>query len=258
MKKYVGIDVSKRDFHACFNGLCNIKKFDNSHDGILGFLTYLKIHKFSCLNTLIGLESTGSYHLQLSFLATKAGYTVNVINPLITRKQNKAAVRSVKTDLHDASLVRICTINGAGHPFRDTETSLVLKTLVRQRSKFAMLRLHAVFRQEEVNLRESYINNEISKANGDLVKFLDEKIKFLDRRMAVFEPELQKLLRSIPGIGPQTAATCIAEIGDIHRFPNPKTLTAYIGLDSRVYESGTSRQRLYYQKRQQNITYALL
>ncbi len=47
------------------------------------------------------------------------------------------------------------------------------------------------------------------------------------------------LLRSIPGVGPLTAATLQAEIGDIKRFPSVKQLTAFAGLDSSVYESGT-------------------
>lgn len=48
------------------------------------------------------------------------------------------------------------------------------------------------------------------------------------------------LLRSIPGVGPLTAATILGEIGDIQRFPSAKQLTAYAGLDASVFESGTT------------------
>jgi len=240
MKKYIGIDVSKRDFHACFSENGDVTKFDNTQLGIENFIHFLLKNRLARKSTLIALESTGSYHLQLSFLATKAGCTVNVINPLITSRQSKSAVRSVKTDIHDAGLIRLCAINGAGHPFHDTAFSLALKTLVRQRAKFSMLRLQAKLRQEEVVLRESYLENDISEVNKELVDFFDEKLLFLDRKIRKFNPELQKLLQSIPGVGPQTASTCVAEIGDIFRFSDSKTLTAYIGLDSRVYESGTS------------------
>jgi transposase len=37
-----------------------------------------------------------------------------------------------------------------------------------------------------------------------------------------------------------TAAALVAYIGDIRRFDSAKKLTAYIGLDCRVHESGTS------------------
>lgn len=49
------------------------------------------------------------------------------------------------------------------------------------------------------------------------------------------------LLRSIPGVGELTALIFLAEIGDIKRFPTSKQLTAFAGLDSSVYESGTFR-----------------
>lgn len=52
--------------------------------------------------------------------------------------------------------------------------------------------------------------------------------------------DTQCLLRSIPGIGTVTAAALVAYVGDIHRFSSPAKLTAYIGLDCRVHESGTS------------------
>jgi len=159
---------------------------------------------------------------------------------LITRRQSKSVVRSVKTDAHDSVLIRLCVIQGVGHPFRDTADSLALKTLVRQRAGLSMFRLQAKLRQEEVCLRESYLENDISEVNKELVEFFDEKILFLDRKIRKFNPGLQKLLQSIPGVGPQTASTCVAEIGDIMRFPHAKALTAYVGLDSRVYESGTS------------------
>ncbi|WP_373231373.1 transposase [Cohnella sp.] len=57
-------------------------------------------------------------------------------------------------------------------------------------------------------------------------------------QLAASLPE-HALLRSIPGVGPLTAATIQAEIGDIKRFPSVKQLTAFAGLDSSVYESGT-------------------
>lgn len=43
------------------------------------------------------------------------------------------------------------------------------------------------------------------------------------------------------GIGPITAATLIAEIGDITRFKKASQLMAYVGLVPREYSSGNSR-----------------
>ncbi|MFU1795585.1 transposase [Paenibacillus azoreducens] len=55
--------------------------------------------------------------------------------------------------------------------------------------------------------------------------------------------EIYHLLRTIPGVGPLTAAMLIAEIGDIKRFPSVKQLAAFAGLDSAVHESGTFKSK---------------
>ena len=45
---------------------------------------------------------------------------------------------------------------------------------------------------------------------------------------------------TLPGIGFILAVVIATEIGDIGRFSSPEKLVAYIGLDCRVHESGTS------------------
>ena len=43
---------------------------------------------------------------------------------------------------------------------------------------------------------------------------------------------------SIPGIGAVNGGMILGEIGDISRFPSPKQLLAFAGLDPSVYQSG--------------------
>ena len=47
-----------------------------------------------------------------------------------------------------------------------------------------------------------------------------------------------ELLLTIPGISNNLAARIIAEIGDVDRFQNSKSLVAYAGIDPNVYQSG--------------------
>lgn len=58
--------------------------------------------------------------------------------------------------------------------------------------------------------------------------------------MKTFRKSEQKLLRTIPGVGPITAVSFISEVTNINRFDKSKKLIAYVGLDSRVHQSGTS------------------
>lgn len=240
MKYHIGIDISKREFHVCFIDDRNIEKFATTQKGIKEFLNMLKEQNMTKGKTLIGMEATGSYHLPVAYQCTQAGYTVHIINPLITKKQNQTNLRRVKTDASDAILVRTCLMNGAGYPFRETAETITLKTLVRQRARFSMLRHRTRLKDEEVTHREHYLDIKITAANRELYDFLDEKIRCLDGELRTYASPTQKLLMSIPGVGPQTAVTCISEVADITRFPDAQKLTAWLGLDPRVHESGTS------------------
>ena len=77
------------------------------------------------------------------------------------------------------------------------------------------------------------------------IDFLTVEIAHVDRQLA--EQALQsdeiKRLMTIPGIDVTTAATLIAAIGDIHRFPSAKKLIGYLGIDPRVRQSGQSPAR---------------
>ena len=46
------------------------------------------------------------------------------------------------------------------------------------------------------------------------------------------------VIMSIPGIGAVNGGMILGEIGDISRFPSPKQLLAFAGLDPSVYQSG--------------------
>jgi transposase len=74
----------------------------------------------------------------------------------------------------------------------------------------------------------------------ETVKFLDAKIKDFDSRIFQSISAMQKqleILMSIPGIGFTTAASAIAEIGEIKVFPKPKNLVSWSGLAPAVNES---------------------
>jgi transposase len=54
--------------------------------------------------------------------------------------------------------------------------------------------------------------------------------------------EMRRLL-SVPGVNLVVAATFLAYVGDIRRFPSPKHLVGYLGLDPRVSQSGNDPAR---------------
>jgi transposase len=72
------------------------------------------------------------------------------------------------------------------------------------------------------------------------VDFLDSEIGEVDQLIAAEAlswPEVKRLM-TVPGVNVIVAATFMAAVGDIRRFPDRRKLTAYLGLDPRVRQSG--------------------
>jgi transposase len=77
------------------------------------------------------------------------------------------------------------------------------------------------------------------------IDFLDVEVARLDAVLAaavLASPEMRRLM-TLPGVSGTTAATLVAVIGDVHRFPAPGRLVAYLGLDPRVSQSGEDAAR---------------
>ncbi|MCA1700960.1 MAG: IS110 family transposase [Actinobacteria bacterium] len=72
------------------------------------------------------------------------------------------------------------------------------------------------------------------------VDFLDSEIAEVEKLIAAEAlswPEIKRLM-TVPGVNVIVAATFMAAVGDIRRFPDRRKLTAYLGLDPRVRQSG--------------------
>ena len=79
------------------------------------------------------------------------------------------------------------------------------------------------------------------------VRYACEDINVLRRRLRSLEHDIErrleqhdvgKLLTTIEGIGPQTAACIMAEVGDPARFHSARALASYVGVIPRVHQSG--------------------
>ena len=74
------------------------------------------------------------------------------------------------------------------------------------------------------------------------VDFLDAEIAEVEKLIAAEAlswPEVKRLM-TVPGVNVIVAATFVAAVGEIRRFPDRRKLTAYLGLDPRVRQSGVS------------------
>src|SRR3954462_10002204 len=86
----------------------------------------------------------------------------------------------------------------------------------------------------------SLTERETVDSAGRQVDFLDAEIAVVERLIAAEAlswPQIKRLM-TVPGVNVIVAATFMAAVGDIRRFPDRRKLTAYLGLDPRVRQSG--------------------
>jgi transposase len=235
----IGIDMSKDTFHVAFDEV-DVRIFQNSDSGIVEFIVEMERRLWTKVDTLIGTESTGVYHLLLCQKLTLHGWKIKVINPLLAHRMFKSNLRYAKTDCHDALSIRKILLEGVGYLYTDTPEMLALKALVQERDSLAKIRAGVRQRIHVHKTRQKASAVDLRENFSGVVKLLTHEIYEIEKEMGKYATETQSLLRSIPGVGKVTAASLIAYVGDINRFPSAKQLTAYIGLDLRICESGTS------------------
>ena len=96
-------------------------------------------------------------------------------------------------------------------------------------------------------------SNRLEGASKELSMMIKKHIDFIDKQISHIEdlikdhissyPDLlkkQKLLSTIPGIGFKTIIHILAFLGNINEFNSAKQLAAFIGLNPRRYQSGSS------------------
>lgn len=231
--------MSKDSFHAAFDET-TVRRFQNTEDGIVTLLAALTEHTFPSHRTVLGVEATGVYHLLLCERLRATGWDIRVINPLLTHRMASTRLRKLKTDRVDALLIRKALAAGLGYAYTDTPDIQTLKAILAQRE--ALVRMRAMLKQQRgaYAIRVRVAGTTPHNSFGVVLTALTTQIQTIEREMTRYAPATQRLLRSIPGIGAVSAAALVGTVGDIQRFSNPEKLTAYIGLDCRVHQSGTS------------------
>jgi len=106
----LGIDVAKRRHNATLldeDGKAVFRNisFAHSREGLDAFLVGLAATGQSPQGILVGMEATGHYWMVLFQCLTKVGYTVHVINPIVTAARRNVTIRGTKTDAVDSLLI---------------------------------------------------------------------------------------------------------------------------------------------------------
>jgi transposase len=187
-----------------------------------------------------------------------------------TRKLRAISESKVKTDKLDAST--LCELLAAGFlpaVWAPDEFTRSLRRRLQRRAKLVRSRTraknecHAVLAR---NLKGKPPMSDVCGRKGrqwlaalelpadesETVDCCLREVDFLDAEIALIESELAaqaltsaeiRRLMTVPGVSLVSAATFVAVVGDAKRFPSPKKLVSYVGLDPRVRQSGEAPAR---------------
>jgi transposase len=245
--RIVGIDVSKKklDVALLTDGKVKSKVVDNTPEGVSVLTQWLVDKQKVVLGEVHAcMESTGIYSEPVARALHKLGILVSVVNPNCIKSFGQSENARNKTDKADAAVIaRYCQALRPEPWVPPPEEQRLLRAW--------MDRLSALkdIRQQELNRIEAHVfagENEVSVHVQEHVKWLDTQIKQLENDIDTHidnHPDLKRhvdLLVTVPGVGRLTAGKFIAFVGDVKRFPGPKSLAAFIGVTPKQRTSGTS------------------
>ena len=240
----IGIDVSKKDLVGVRINRAGKEvqnyKFENNSDTISTFLSDItQKHK----HVVIACESTSYFHRSLALACIKQDIPFRLINPITTKQFVKVTVRGRKTDMSDALIIAKLALHGEGRYMLKEDFSFN-KSISRTASKLSEMERSIGNMINRLSTVEDEEKDEVS----DILKTCRETLETSTNKLRKHlhkqtDSTLQKILTSIPGVGPTIADILIAEIGNIDRFHSGKALVAFAGIDPRVKQSGQSLKR---------------
>jgi transposase len=238
----LGIDISKRDFHAALlsDERAAKKSFPNSTKGFEQLSAWLRNRKIDKVTAC--MEATGSYWYALAKYLFSNGHAVAVINPRRIKSFAESELLRTKTDAVDAGLIA---------RFASTQQFELWKPLAPEMEELQGLYRHLEFLKDN---RTQHVNREqtpdlperVRQSAQAIIKQLDIQIDDLERAIREHidrHPGLKSkhdLLTSIPGIGDTSATAILSEMPTIEEFRSAQAVAAYAGLSPLIRQSGSS------------------
>jgi transposase len=232
----VGIDVSKHrlDIHLRPSG--ESFTVDYGEEEVAALVARL----VALAPALVVLEATGGLEVRLAAALAAAGLPVAVVNPRRVRAFARATGRLAKTDRLDAATIARFAeaVRPPARPLPDEATRHLGALVARRRQLLEML-------VAERNRRRA--------ADPALHEGIDAHLRWLEEGLAGIERDLdravresttwrarEELLRSVPGVGPVSARTLLAELPELGSLTR-RQAAALVGVAPFSRDSGRMR-----------------
>ena len=224
---YVGIDIAKDTF--CVATCPNVLKITTLPNTSAGHRKLCQALE-PCNIEKIVLEATGGYERPLTAELLAAERPVVVVNPKQVRDFAKGMGQHAKTDPIDAHvLAQFAKIVNPKPKTHATAQTVELTELVRRRRQLNDLRT------QEANRLQMIHHPKVRKSIQKMIKTLDFQINEIDQMIRDYIEldddfkNKDRILQSVPGVGPQTSAMLIANLPELGIL-NRQEIAALVGV----------------------------
>lgn len=234
---YVGVDVSKERLDVCVLPHGEAFALARTPQGIDELIARLK----PLAPQLIVLEATGGLERVVTAALAGAGLAVVAVNPRQIRDFARATGVLAKTDALDAAVIAhfAQAVRPAPRPLRDDDAQRLAELVTRRRQ---VIEMAVAERNRKRLVQTAALRKRIDK----VIAVLERELADLDRdigekvRESPVWRETEDLLKSVPGVGDQTARVLIAELPELGQLDR-RRIAALVGVAPMNRESGAWR-----------------
>jgi transposase len=234
--RFVGIDVSKGRVDVHVRPDASAFACTTDPDGLA-----ILVNRLSSLQPqLIAMEASGGYEGVLAAALAEADLPVAIVNPRQVRAFARATGRLAKTDRLDAEVIARFAeaVRPPVRPLPDEATRHLGALVARRRQLLEMLVAERNRRQAAEPALHEGIDAHLrwlGEALDGIERDLDEAV----RGSPVWRAR-EELLRSVPGVGPVSARTLLAELPELGSLTR-RQAAALVGVAPFSHDSGRMR-----------------
>lgn len=233
--RFVGIDVSKAWLDLASRPDGHASRHPNAPAGIAAIVDLLK----AIPPELVVLEATGGLEREVAVALVAAGLPVRIIEPSRARHFARSIGQQAKTDVLDARLLAhyAAAVRPEARALPDEATRDLQALVDRRRQLVAMrgsehnplLQGPTAAVRMDLEAHVAYLKAQIDQIDESIHESIQAKDEWRLR---------DEVMRSVPGVGPQTARTLIGSLPELGRLSG-KQIASLAGLAPRARDSGT-------------------
>ena len=233
---FIGIDISKDKMDVAIWGIEETWTFYNEAEGWQELIEQVKVIHPS----LIVVEASGGIEQPLVAELYLEELPIAIVNPTRVRNFARSTGQLAKTDKLDARLIAhfAQAVRPKVRPLRTAEQEHLHALVTRRRQVVQILTAEKNRRATTYSTLRERLQQHIDWLEAE-IKALNEEIEQYIQESPVWR-EKAALVRSVPGVGPVTASTLLAELPELGTR-NRQQIAALVGVAPLNKDSGKMR-----------------